>query len=57
MNEQSERQIVQVGDVVARKYEWSDNWLHATVEAEYLEDWQRVVDAGLWRIVTKGSAK
>lgn len=54
---QPERQIVEVGDVVARKYEWYGEMLHATVEAEYLEDWQRVVDAGMWRIVTKGSAK
>jgi hypothetical protein len=54
MSEQPERQIVRVGDVVARKYEWSDEYLHATVEEAYLADWQKVVDAGLWRIVTKG---
>lgn len=51
MTTNSERVILQVGDVLARKYEWSDDWLHFIVDESNLADCQRVVDAGLWRVV------
>lgn len=53
-----ERQIVRVGDVISRPYEWSHaESVHLVVTDDLLADCQRVVDAGLWQIVTKGGAK
>lgn len=58
MKEQPERPIVRVGDVVAREYEWAQGeFVHLVVTEDLLEDYQRVVDAGLWKIVTKGGEK
>jgi hypothetical protein len=52
-DDKPERIILRPGDVIARKFLWSREPLHVTVDAEQLATWQAGVDSQEWKLVRK----